>query len=720
MALNAEVKEDLQKRYDSLEKDGKLLSKNKLSQYYQTFKKRFGPDILEKLDGEKLLTTMHAHGSRESLVYWLEFKDDEEIPARFGSIAGGSALKFGIYLSSDTSEWMTGSPKSQRAISIEEAIDIAKTHRDQLIKGCELLDKFPEYGDDKDYAKLQKNIDEKLPDISSKIWVRKYFSMLYPNKLDTLHTAYYQRFYLIRILQIPPQDEGIYVTVGRYVAIANELKISLHNLIEVLKKRNGKIYRYWRIDTGNTRQNLWELMRSSNCVAIGWPKLGDLSDIKRDRESKDRIKKYMEEHYPNESNSKSQQVFNFLTHIEEDDLVLALDSNTVLGIGRISKVYRYDSASDFPHQHEVEWLYTHEWKIPNPEGLEATVKELKCSENLIEVEKHILFDKVPTPGSEASKPLEDIQKRIKDILERKGQVILYGPPGTGKTYWAEETAHELAVLHNKCENNNEHVKICCFHPGYGYEDFIEGYRPTSSNGQVHFELRDGIFKKLCKDAKENSNYNFYLIIDEINRGDIYKIFGELLMILEKNKRGKKVTLPLSQKPFSIPDNLFVIGTMNTADRSIALLDTALRRRFGFIELMPDTSILKDRVIEGIPLDLWLEKLNERICEKVGRDARNLQIGHSYLMEVNSFKDFAKVVRESIIPLLEEYCYEDYSLLQGLLGKAIVDSKTMTIKDELFDGSHDDDLIQALLEPCSEIFATRKSAATVPETPDYDV
>ena len=176
------------------------------------------------------------------------------------------------------------------------------------------------------------------------------------------------------------------------------------------------------------------------------------------------------------------------------------------------------------------------------------------------------------------------------------------------------------------------VRMCSFHPAYGYEDFIEGYRPQVGSGQLTFERRDGIFKKLCDEASSKSSRKFYLIIDEINRGDIPRIFGELLSIFEKDKRGKPLLLPLSRKPFQVLDNVFVIGTMNTADRSIALLDTALRRRFGFIELMPDSSVMGDTIIEGIPVSAWLDALNRRICEFIGRDARNLQIGHSYFLE----------------------------------------------------------------------------------------
>ena len=163
-----------------------------------------------------------------------------------------------------------------------------------------------------------------------------------------------------------------------------------------------------------------------------------------------------------------------------------------------------------------------------------------------------------------------------------------------------------------------------------------------------------------------------MIIDEINRGDISRIFGELIMLIEVGKRNKDIVLPISWKPFRVPENVYIIGTMNTADRSIALLDVALRRRFGFIELMPDYSLLENVNFEGLPLDKWLKEVNKEIINNIGKDARNLQIGHSYflenekpIMDIYKFKD---IVKEDIIPLIEEYCYGDYDLMANILGQ----------------------------------------------------
>lgn len=168
--------------------------------------------------------------------------------------------------------------------------------------------------------------------------------------------------------------------------------------------------------------------------------------------------------------------------------------------------------------------------------------------------------------------------------------------GPEKTYWAERA----------------------FHPAYGYEDFIEGDRPRTRNDQLSFSVVPGVFRRACADAADQPDKPFFLIIDEINRGDIPRIFGELLTVLDLSKRGMPIVLPLTSTTLRVPRNLSVIGTMNTADRSIAVLDTALRRRFGFIELMPDPDVLGTTEVGGIPLGKWLAALNRRICEHIGR------------------------------------------------------------------------------------------------------
>lgn len=254
------------------------------------------------------------------------------------------------------------------------------------------------------------------------------------------------------------------------------------------------------------------------------------------------------------------------------------------------------------------------------------------------------------------------------ILEKKKNIILEGAPGVGKTFMAKRLAYSILGCKDKSK-----VKLIQFHQSYSYEDFIEGYRPTETG----FKLYKGIFYNLCKEAskKDNKNKKYYIIIDEINRGNLSKIFGELLMLIESDKRNETLTLAYSNEEFSVPDNLYIIGLMNTADRSLALIDYALRRRFSFIRIEPAFDNPKfiesfknkfdqdfDNVIEII------KKINDAITNDKSLGA-GFKIGHSYFCpnlkdRKGNKKDIEDIVIYEIIPLLEEYWYDDEdSLIQ---------------------------------------------------------
>ena len=259
--------------------------------------------------------------------------------------------------------------------------------------------------------------------------------------------------------------------------------------------------------------------------------------------------------------------------------------------------------------------------------------------------------------------------------------IFYGPPGTGKTW--RTTARALGIIDGVTENSKPDVerfralrddgriRMVTFHQNFAYEDFVEGIRPKlKSGGSLEYELRSGIFKEIVAEAEENANDRFVLIIDEINRGNIAKIFGELITLIEDSRRKGKadetcVTLPYSGETLTVPDNIFIIGTMNTADRSIQLLDTALRRRFDFIEMMPDTQHQKiERNVDGVDCGTMLAVMNKRITAL--RD-REHQIGHTYLFDVATMDGLAEAFRNRMFPLLQEYFFDDWAKIRAVLG-----------------------------------------------------
>lgn len=240
-----------------------------------------------------------------------------------------------------------------------------------------------------------------------------------------------------------------------------------------------------------------------------------------------------------------------------------------------------------------------------------------------------------------------------DLLNGKRQVILYGPPGTGKTFLALQVANAVCPPEN--------VRLVQFHPAFSYEDFFEGYRPAPGDtGQVAFALKAGPFRRIVEDAREHPDQPYVLIVDEINRANLAKVFGELYFLLEY--RDEAIDLLYSEpdsKPFSLPKNVFLIGTMNTADRSIALVDAAMRRRFAFLSLHPDDEHLRPVLrawlarhdLPPLAADL-LEELNRRIADK------DMRIGSSYLMNqgVADRAGLARIWRTAILPLLEEHHY----------------------------------------------------------------
>ena len=242
-----------------------------------------------------------------------------------------------------------------------------------------------------------------------------------------------------------------------------------------------------------------------------------------------------------------------------------------------------------------------------------------------------------------------------------------------------------------------------FHPSYTYEDFIEGFRPADAGGAgggLSLSLEDGVFKKVCRAAQANPGRPYLLLIDEINRGNVAKIMGELLTLLERDKRGLTLTLPQSKETFSVPPNVFLLGTMNTADRSIKLLDAALRRRFAFIECMPDSELLHGAEVGDLALDEFLEGLNQRIAKSEGREK---QVGHSYLLvdgqPVDEVEEFAARFREEILPLLQEYCYDEYATLAKFIGNELVDAEAGTLDAEKVDDA--EQLVAALAREFGE-------------------
>ncbi len=245
---------------------------------------------------------------------------------------------------------------------------------------------------------------------------------------------------------------------------------------------------------------------------------------------------------------------------------------------------------------------------------------------------------------------------LKSLLSCKKNLILQGAPGVGKTFAAKRLAYAIMG-----EKDDDRIEVVQFHQNYSYEDFVLGYKPNENGG---FDLKEGIFYQFCRKAETDKEHEYFFIIDEINRGNLSKIFGELLMMIEKDYRDTPIQLSYADRRFAVPSNVYLIGMMNTADRSLAMIDYALRRRFSFYEMKPafENSGFKD-YIKNLR-DIRLEKLIQALIalNKVIADDDSLGtgfcIGHSYLCDLESDYDLVSIVEYDIIPMLREYWFDN--------------------------------------------------------------
>ncbi|MEZ7672113.1 AAA family ATPase [Pauljensenia sp. 20925_1_27] len=433
--------------------------------------------------------------------------------------------------------------------------------------------------------------------------------------------------------------------------------------------------RYWLYAPGEGAC-MWDEFYARGIMGLAWGEVGDLSSYA----TKQGLKQQMLQTYPENGTQKNDihALWQFANEMKPGDVVFVKKGTTeIIGRGIVTGDYVYDAdGGHYPNIREVRWTHTGQWPLDERLPMK-TLTDITYNQELVKrIETSFLDsdDSVDIEESTAVFPEysaeeflmsvymdRDRYDAIVGLLKAKKNIILQGAPGVGKTFVAKRLAYSMMGV-----KDVSRVKLVQFHQSYSYEDFIEGYRPSGAG----FELVKGAFYSFCKKAAEDEENDYFFIIDEINRGNLSKIFGELFMLIENDKRGNELQLLYSRELFSVPANVHIIGMMNTADRSLAMLDYALRRRFAFVELRPafDSDGFRDYCAGlGNPrfeaLVREVESLNRAIAEDESL-GEGFCIGHSYFcnMKHENCTDaaLASIVDYELIPMLKEYWFDEPS------------------------------------------------------------
>lgn len=446
------------------------------------------------------------------------------------------------------------------------------------------------------------------------------------------------------------------------------------NSTSALADDDVEAIRYWIYSPGDNACK-WKEFFDAGIMGIGWCALGDLSNYNSKAEMKDKMKQVYGEQYSYKNAAHA--TWQFANDVKPGDIVFVKKGkHKIVGRGIVTSDYLYCpdyKDKEYCHHHKVNWTHTGEWEHPG-HAVMKTLTDITSYTEYIEkliaifAEDSDVIDEIDTtyPAYDSEQFLAQVYMSASEyntlvsLVKAKKNVILQGAPGVGKTYAAKRLAYSIMG-----EKDPNRVMLVQFHQSYTYEDFIEGYRPTGAGG---FEIKKGTFYNFCKKAEEDADNDYFFIIDEINRGNLSKIFGELFMLIENDKRGSSLQLLYSDEKFIVPSNVYIIGMMNTADRSLAMMDYALRRRFAFYTMKPGFDS------EGFikyKLRLNSEKFNKLIScieslnvviandESLGE---GFCIGHSALCNIIDISDIvlSNIVEYELVPLIKEYWFDELS------------------------------------------------------------
>lgn len=505
-----------------------------------------------------------------------------------------------------------------------------------------------------------------LPEIEMKISADKYFAIL--EKL---------RVYLQSPESPLKNFKELSFEAWKYSTQVNEEKKRVQAQREQkgagLADEDVDTVHYWIYSPGDGARK-WDEFYKRGVMGLGWHQIGDFNQYASKDEMKTAMKEKIDPSRPYKNAAHA--TWQFLTEMKPGDIVFAKKGmHSLIGRGVVTSEYIYDTEdAEYPNIRKINW--THNEEKPHPgQAVTKTLTDITAYTDYV-AKLNALYEggaddddvepeEKEFPEYSVEKFLEEVYMdgdnydTLVELIRVKKNVILQGAPGVGKTFAAKRLAYSMVGV-----KDQERVMMVQFHQSYTYEDFIEGFRPSNtSNG---FEIKKGSFYNFCKKAADDLENEYFFIIDEINRGNLSKIFGELFMLIENDKRGNALQLLYSDEKFFVPANVYIIGMMNTADRSLAMLDYALRRRFAFFEMKPgfDSDGFReyrmalgnskfDRLIDCV------EKLNT-VIEADDSLGEGFCIGHSYFCNLKTVTDKAlsNIVEYEMVPLLKEYWYDE--------------------------------------------------------------
>ncbi len=670
--------------YNEAQKPEWIAFIRKADTLHENFINHFGIEHLKSLSGKELLTSLFYNdkGNKLNLCYVLEMdKDMREI---FGSIAGGAAYKFGLFFHKKTQSWTCGSPAKPVKLTENEAIQKAEEIRNDLVAGAEIISSFGPLNSTADYEQLYKQL-EHISGINT-VWRMKYYQMLFP----ILFAPFYGQDIQLDVLHFLNQtpSEIPFIRMGQIALFSKKCNIpgivfghiwgrsTNHNNksndseTNTLSDKKHKLH-YWMYTVFDDTS--WMKCQQKEIMVLGMDDIGDYSQY----DSKESLRQELISTYDNSTSRKNQALmaWNFANKLAINDVIFAKRSNTLVGKGIVTGDYIFDdSRQEYKNIRTVKWLQIGEWEHPGKsvaKRLTDITPYTDYIEKLITIFTPDELDDVDTqpevdyPEYSSADFLSDVYMSEQDyetlvnVLKMKKNIILQGAPGVGKTFTAKRLAYSIIGA-----KNPDRVQMIQFHQSYSYEDFIEGYRPTE-NG---FTIKKGSFYKFCKLAEDDDENDYFFIIDEINRGNLSKIFGELFMLIEKDKRGIELQLLYSDENFSVPPNVYIIGMMNTADRSLAMLDYALRRRFSFFTMKPGFNTIGFQTYQdSLKSDAFkkliscIKQLNSKIAADISL-GEGFCIGHSYFCGLTAktatVRTLTSIIEYELIPLLKEYWFDE--------------------------------------------------------------